>query len=167
MTNPILGPWQREPTAEEARALMRNDVSGTFELMTRPKGKPGQLHRLATVWEMGREHPPVKGCLVEAVGAQPFRTKVKRRKACPVGKSASGDKAQYLLEPEMYWRRDGCEIQVSYSGRSAGFRSTSVGLRTKRQRPTVQQKSDHCVIPEGPRKGSPIQGFENLEEGRR
>ncbi len=146
---------------------MRNDVSGTFVPKTRPKGKPGRLHRLAMVCERGREYSPAKGRLVEAVGVQPFRTKVKRRKAYPGGKSADGDEARYLSEPGVYWRRDGCKVQVSYPGRSAGLRRRSVGLRTKRQGLTVQQKSDHCIVPEGPRKGSPIQEIESLEEGRR
>ncbi len=42
---------------------------------------------------------PVRARLVEVIGAQPFRTKVKRRKASWVGKSASSDEAQYLLGP--------------------------------------------------------------------
>ena len=53
---------------------------------------------------------PVRACPMEVVGAEPFRTKVKRRKACGVGKSACSDEAQYLSVLQVYWRRDGSEV---------------------------------------------------------
>jgi hypothetical protein len=53
---------------------------------------------------------PVKGRLVEAIGARPYRTKVKRRKASGAGESARGDEARYLSVLLMYWRRDGREV---------------------------------------------------------
>jgi hypothetical protein len=42
-----------------------------------------------------RARHPVREGLVEAIGAQPFRTQVKRRKAAWVGESAAGDEAQF------------------------------------------------------------------------
>jgi|APSaa5957512576_1039674.scaffolds.fasta_scaffold23631_2 hypothetical protein len=61
-------------------------------------------------FERSAAQVPVRAGLVEAIGVRPFRTKVKRRKASGVGKSVSSDKARYLLEPLVYWRRDGREI---------------------------------------------------------
>jgi hypothetical protein len=51
-----------------------------------------------------------EGSRVEAIGAWPSRTQVKRRKASGVGKSAPSDEAQYLSVLQVYWRRDGREI---------------------------------------------------------
>ena len=117
MTSPILGPWQREPNTEEARALTGAPVSKRRT----ETGKPGKV-----LWFV-----PAKGRLVEAVclcvsarrqvGAYPYRTQVKRRKASMAGKSARGDETRCLSESLEYWRRDGYEIQASYPGRSAGF----------------------------------------------
>lgn len=67
---------------------------------------------------------PARGCLVEAVGVWPFRTRVKRRKAPKVGKLASSSEAQYLSWPWAYWRRDGHEISWSYLVRSDGLRAS-------------------------------------------
>lgn len=69
-----------------------------------------------------RRHGPARACPVEAVGARPFRTKVKRRKASAVGESARSDEAQYPLVLRAYWRRDGLEDSRSYPVRSAGPR---------------------------------------------
>ena len=43
------------------------------------------------------ERPPVRGRLVEVIGARPYRTKVKRRKAAWVGELADSSEAQYPL----------------------------------------------------------------------
>jgi hypothetical protein len=59
---------------------------------------------------------------VEVVGAMPFRTKVKRRKASVPGKLAPSSEAPNPSEVRAYWRRDGVEAHESYSVRSAGFR---------------------------------------------
>ena len=96
MTNPILGPWQREPNTEEARALP-GAPGGGFGPGTGVTqraylqgcmlcGNPGK----------GKNDTPAKGRLVEAIGAYPFRTRVKRCKASATGKSARSDEAQYL-----------------------------------------------------------------------
>lgn len=53
---------------------------------------------------------PVRGGLVEVIGARPFRTKVKRRKACVAGKPASSGEARYPSELRVYWRRNGLEV---------------------------------------------------------
>jgi len=53
---------------------------------------------------------PAKGRLVEAIGAWPDRTKVKRRKASVAGEVASSTEARYLSEPRGYWRRGGHEV---------------------------------------------------------
>lgn len=152
MTSPILGPWQREPNTEEARALAGVPTS---KRNTRT-GKPGM-----ELWFV-----PARGRLVEAVGAYPYRTQVKRRKASMAGKSARGDETRCLSESLEYWRRDGYEIQASYPGRSAGFQRL-VGRRTQEQRPKTQQKSDHRIVSQGRRKTVVIRKFEQPEERRR
>lgn len=53
---------------------------------------------------------PVRACLVEAVGAWPCRTRVKRRKASGAGEPALSGEAQYLSVFLVYWRRDGREV---------------------------------------------------------
>jgi len=72
----------------------------------------------------GRGHPPVRGCLVEAVGARPFRAKAKRREASVAGESAGSDEARFPLVSRAYGRRDGLEVSWSYPARSAGFRAS-------------------------------------------
>ena len=67
---------------------------------------------------------PARGCLKEAVGAHPSRTKVKRREASVAGKSAFSDEARYPLVPQAYGRRDGSKLTWSYPVRSAGFRES-------------------------------------------
>ena len=61
---------------------------------------------------------------VEVIGATPFRTRVKRRKASMPGKSALSDEAQFPSVTWAYWRRDGVEVVVFYPPRSAGFRES-------------------------------------------
>ena len=133
MTSPILGPWQREPNTEEARALTGAPV-GAFGLpdgVTQKAYVHGPMSRGDCV--EGKNVSPVKGRLKEAIGAHLFRTQVKRRKASATGKSTLSDEALYLPVLLAYWRRDRCEIQVSYPGRSVGFRRMPVGLRTQGQ----------------------------------
>jgi hypothetical protein len=60
---------------------------------------------------------------VEVVGAMPFRTKVKRRKASVPGELAPSSEAPKPTVVRVYWRRDGVEVHESYSVRSAGFRT--------------------------------------------
>ena len=68
--------------------------------------------------------PPVRGGLVEAVGARPFRAQAKRRKAAVMGEVARGTEARYPPVSRLYWRRDGHEVSWPYPVRSAGFRTS-------------------------------------------
>lgn len=47
-------------------------------------------------WILAPTETPARAGLVEAVGACPFRTKVKRRKASVAGKLAASDEALFL-----------------------------------------------------------------------
>ena len=76
---------------------------------------------------------PAKGRLVEVIGAWPYRTKVKRRKASLVDEPAGRGEVQSLLKPSAYWRRDGHEVCCSYPMRSVGFR-VSGSLENERTR---------------------------------
>lgn len=38
---------------------------------------------------------PARGCLVEVIGGTPFRTRVKRRKACAAGELAGSSEARF------------------------------------------------------------------------
>lgn len=167
MTNPTLGPWQREPNTEGARALTRRDGSETLDGGTGTRARTLEREQVSGAVVASREVSPAKEGLVEAVGVQPSRTQVKRRKAQSAGKSALSDEARYLSGPMVYWRRDGCEVQAFYPGRSAGFRRKPVGLRTQGQWSKTQQKSDHRVVPEGSRKGLRTWEIKRPGEGRR
>ncbi len=167
MTSPILGPGRGNPTPRrqgrrpEHRSVRRrrHREAGPVNPVNRYSRKRGVL-----VFDL---RSPAKRRLVEAIGVTPFRTQVKRCKASATGKSACSDKAQYLRELLVYWRRDGVEIQASYPGRPVGFRWKPVGQRTQEQRLMAQQESDHRVVPEGHRKGARIHSDERTEEGRR
>jgi hypothetical protein len=76
---------------------------------------------------------PARERLVEVVGAERFRTQVKRRKAYRAGKLARGSEALYSSLPGVYWRRDRAEVHWPYPRPSAGFRRKAVGPRTKGQ----------------------------------
>jgi len=67
---------------------------------------------------------PVRGRLVEAIGARLCRTRVKRRKASVAGETASGVEARYPSVSRAYWRRDSLEVFWSYPERSAGLRAS-------------------------------------------
>ena len=84
------------------------------------KGRAG-----APAWRMA-DMPsyPARGCLVEAVGADLSRTKVKRRKASTTAKAAASAEGRYLSVSWAYWRRDRPEISCSYPVRSVGFRES-------------------------------------------
>lgn len=59
-----------------------------------PKRQGRQPRALGPV-SPARVGRPARGCLVEVIGAKPFRAKAKRRKAYRMGKLAAGSKARY------------------------------------------------------------------------
>ena len=64
----------------------------------RGKGEDRSTDRTQHGTASGTLTSPVRAGLKEAIGVSRFRTKVKRRKACGVGKSAASDDAQYLSD---------------------------------------------------------------------
>jgi len=97
------------PSRTEVNVCKRKSCPGALTEGTRHRGGKGtvlehQGHRNEV------SEGPVRGCLVEAVGALPFRAKAKRREASVAGKSARSDETRYPLVSQAYGRRDGGEI---------------------------------------------------------
>ena len=86
---------------------------------------------------------------MEAIGVQPYRTKVKRRKASGTGESAPSDEARYLLVfldvMATGWLRSLNVLPWEICGAPAN----PVGPRTNERRLMAQQKSENCTVPEG------------------
>lgn len=100
--------------------FMKPEVSSHMQVLTRgPNGgnptptrqgrRCGAPHR-PRGRQVVSQRASVRGRLVEAIGARPFRTRVKRRKAGVEGELAPSDEAPFPLVPRTYWRRDGLEV---------------------------------------------------------
>ena len=135
------GPDGGNPTPRVTRAL------------TRSTGPRAEVMRIGTHAEL-----PVRGSLVEVIGAWPFRAKAKRRKAARMGKLTRSSEARFPLV-SAGCSGDGMDMKSVGLTRGGLLGSAlAVGRTTQEGTPIAQQIKDRCAVPEGGRKAVPTVG---------
>jgi len=128
----------------------------------KPKG-PNPEHGLIP----SREGRPARACLVEVIGVQPFRTKVKRRKAFSgLGELTPSSNA---LFPSAL--REGIDdgmaaksVDLTLGALPGSERS--VGRTTREGKPTARQSNENRAVPKGRRKPVPNRESKPLALGK-
>ena len=114
-----------------------------------------------------REGRPARACLVEVIGVQPSRTKVKRRKAVAErGELADSSNALFPLD-----LRDssGDEMDAKSVDLTRGAlpgSERSVGRTTREGKPTTRQSNENRAVPNGRRKSVPTWEIKPLGLGK-
>jgi RNA-directed DNA polymerase len=103
-----------------------------------------------------REGRPARACLVEVIGVQPFRTKVKRRKAFSgLGELASSSNALFpsALRESIDDGMAAKSVDLTLGALPGSERS--VGRTTREGKPTARQSNENRAVPKGRRKPVP------------
>lgn len=103
-----------------------------------------------------REGRPARACLVEVIGVQPSRTKVKRRKAISEGgELASSSNALFplALRESIGDEMDAKSVDLTRGALPGSAKA--VGRTTKEGKPTARQSNENRAVPNGRRKSVP------------
>jgi len=114
-----------------------------------------------------REGRPVRACLVEVIGVQPSRTKVKRRKAFSEGGELAV--SSNALFPLALRESIGDEMDAKSVDLTRGALPGStrvVGCTTREGKPTARQSNENRAVPNGRRKSVPTREIKPLGLGK-
>ena len=100
-----------------------------------------------------REGRPARACLVEVIGVQPSRTKVKRRKAFSEGgELASSSNALFPLALRESSGDEMAAKSVDLTRGALPGSAQAVGRTTREGKPTARQSNENRAVPKGRRK---------------
>jgi len=117
--------------------------------------------------QSSREGRPARACLVEVIGVQPFRTKVKRRKASSgMGKLSRSSNALFPLAPREGIGDGMVAKSVDITRGALPGSERSVGRTTKEGKPTARQSNENRAVPNGRRKPVPTREIKPLGLGK-
>lgn len=140
-----------------------------YQVVVRPIGREEVLKsnkirkdRKAAQRQLGRrEGRPARACLVEVIGVQPSRTKVKRRKAFSEGGELA--LSSNALFPLALRESIGDEVAAKSADLTRGAlpgSAQAVGRTTQGGKPTARQSNENRAVPNGRRKPVPTRESE-------